>query len=238
MTRPTMNGKVPASTPAADHPIPLSRLETTTAAPNAPVRSAVAASRLRPEIIISTLVGDQPTFIGGNLAGAVDVLLDELAECVAGQEGIDLRRPLDIFLPFRGALNFLHQVDIVRGLLRGDLARQPDRARLLELRNVETGFDAGRDIVPVLRLRNLRSVRKTLRGEGAKRALGAALPMPNAFAGVVDVRVDMAAGQLRGHGLEVIRDVLVGRVLLDPKQELVLDHGGDRRQVGVVIRDL
>jgi len=40
MTRPTMNGKVPDSTPAADQPIPLSRLETTTAAPNAPVMSA------------------------------------------------------------------------------------------------------------------------------------------------------------------------------------------------------
>ena len=53
MTRPTMNGKVPDSTPAADQPMPLSRLETTTAAPNTPVMSAVPASRLRPEIIIA-----------------------------------------------------------------------------------------------------------------------------------------------------------------------------------------
>src|SRR5258708_31169176 len=79
MTRPTMNGKVPDSTPAADHPMPLSRLETTTAAPNAPVLSAVSASRLRPVTMIPALVGDQPTFIGGHLAGAFDVLLDELA---------------------------------------------------------------------------------------------------------------------------------------------------------------
>ena len=42
MIRPTMNGKVPASTPAADQPMPLSRLEMTTAAPNAPVIKAVA----------------------------------------------------------------------------------------------------------------------------------------------------------------------------------------------------
>src|SRR3954470_24650794 len=80
MIRPTMNGKVPASTPAADQPIPLSRLETTTGAPNAPVRSAVPASRLRPETINRTLVGNKPTLIGSDLVGAFDVLLDELAE--------------------------------------------------------------------------------------------------------------------------------------------------------------
>src|SRR3984893_13523583 len=149
MMRPTMNGKVPASTPAADQPMPLSRLETTTAAPNAPVTNAVPASRLRPETIVRTLVLDQPTFLGGNLLGALDVILDELAERLAGQECIDLRRPLDIFLPFRRVLNLLHQVDIERGLLRGDLAWQPDRSRLFELRDIEAGFDAGRDIVPV-----------------------------------------------------------------------------------------
>src|SRR5712664_1584893 len=196
MIRPTTNGKVPASTPAADQPMPLSRLEMTTAVPNAPVRSAVAASRLRPETIIPTLVRDEPTLISGNLVGALDVVLDEFAERLAGQERIGLRRPLDIFLPFRRSLNLLHQVDIERGLIRGDLSRQPHRARLLELRNVETGFDAGRDVVPILRCRHLRSVRQTLRAERAKRALGAAFPLPDAFAGIVDVGVDMAAGQL------------------------------------------
>src|SRR5438445_6091079 len=167
MTRPTMNGKVPDSTPAADQPIPLSKLETTTAAPNAPVISAVAASRLRPETIIAALVGDQPTLIGGNLVGARDVVLDEFAEGFAGQESVGLRSPLDIFLPFRRALHLLHQVDIEGGLIRGHLSRQPDRAGLLELRNVEAGFDAGRDIVPVLRCRNLGSIGQTLRAEGA-----------------------------------------------------------------------
>src|ERR1051326_6031351 len=73
MVRPTMNGKVPDSTPADDQPMPLSRLETTTAAPNAPVMSAVAVSRLRPETIVPALVGNQPALIGGNLAGALDV---------------------------------------------------------------------------------------------------------------------------------------------------------------------
>src|SRR5882724_6046592 len=135
MTRPTMKGKVPDSTPAADQPMPLTMLETATAAPNAPVMSAVAASRLRPETIIvalepfpfrlnrngalsfcfdafssrepvstsleNALIGDQPTLVGGNLAGAFDVVLDELAEGVAGQESVGLRGPLDIFLPFR-----------------------------------------------------------------------------------------------------------------------------------------
>src|SRR6478735_6408807 len=135
MTRPTMNGKVPDSTPAADQPMPLSRLETTTAAPKAPVMNAVAASRPRPETIVRTLVGDQPTLIDGNLAGAFDVFLDELAEGIAGQEGVGLRCPLDIFLPFRRGLHLLHQVDIEGGLVGGDLSRQPDRAGLLELRN-------------------------------------------------------------------------------------------------------
>src|SRR5260370_9627081 len=132
MMRPTMNGKVPASTPAADQPIPLSMLETTTAAPNAPVTNAVPASRLRPETIIRTLVGDEPTLVGGNLVGALDVLLDEFAKRFAGEEGIGLRRPLNVFLPFRRVLNLLHQIDIERGLLRADLSRQPHRARLLE----------------------------------------------------------------------------------------------------------
>src|SRR4029453_17482590 len=158
MTRPTINGKVPDSTPAVDQPIPLSRLETTTAAPNAPVISAVAASRLRPETIVRTLVGDQPAFIGGNLAGAVDVVLDELAEGITGQEGVGLRCPLDIFLPFRRGLHLLHQIDIEGGLIGGHLSRQPDRAGLLELRNAEAGFNAGRDVVPVLRCRDFGSV--------------------------------------------------------------------------------
>src|SRR4051812_34596893 len=135
MRRPTMNGKVPDSTPAADQPMPLSRLETTTAAPNAPVMSAVAASRLRPETMIAALVGDQPTLFDGHLAGAFDVLLDELAEGITGQEGIGLRGPLDIFLPFWRGLHLLHQVDVEGGLVGGDLSWQPDRAGLLELRN-------------------------------------------------------------------------------------------------------
>src|SRR6478736_3754340 len=101
MTRPTMNGKVPDSTPAADQPMPLSRLETTTAAPNAPVMSAVAASRLRPETMIPALVGDQPALFDGHLAGTLGVFLDEFVEGIAGQEGVGLRRLLDIVLPFR-----------------------------------------------------------------------------------------------------------------------------------------
>src|SRR6476659_9865839 len=102
-----MNGKVPDSTPAADQPMPLSMLETTTAAPNAPVMSAVVASRLRPETIDPALVGDQPAFVGSNLVGALDVFLDEFAERLAGEERVGLRGPLDIFLPFRCGLHLL-----------------------------------------------------------------------------------------------------------------------------------
>src|SRR6185295_18166092 len=192
MTRPTMNGKVPDSTPAADQPMPFSRLETTTAAPNAPVMSAVAASRLRPETIVRALVGDQPALIDGNLAGAFDVFLDELAEGIADQECVGLRCPLDIFLPFRRGLHLLHQVDIEGSLVGGNLSRQPHCAGLLELRNGKAGFNAGRDVVPVLRCRDLGPVRQTLRAERAQRALGAALPLSDAFAGIVDVGVDMA----------------------------------------------
>src|SRR5689334_12979698 len=165
MIRPTMNGKVPASTPAADQPMPLSRLETTTAAPNAPVRIAVAVSRLRRETIVPILVRNQPALIGRDLAGALDVFLDEPRKGVAGQEGVGLRTLLNVFFPFRRGLDLLHQLDIERGLVRGDLSRQPHRAGLLELRNIQPGFDAGRNVVPVLGCRDLRSVGQALRAE-------------------------------------------------------------------------
>src|SRR3954469_1467823 len=51
MMMPVRNGNVPASTPALDQPIPLSRLETTTATPKLPVRTAVASSRARRDIM-------------------------------------------------------------------------------------------------------------------------------------------------------------------------------------------
>src|SRR5436305_11058266 len=104
MIRPTMNGKVPASTPAADQPMPLSRLEMTTAAPNAPVSSAVTVSRLRREII-AILSGNQPALLGGDLVGALDVFLDEFVEGVTGKVCIGLRGLLEVFLPLRRALD-------------------------------------------------------------------------------------------------------------------------------------
>src|SRR3954453_20168946 len=225
MIRPTMNGKVPASTPAADQPMPLSRLETTTAAPNAPVSSAVAVSRLRREIIALVLSGNQPALLGGNLVGALDILLDEFVEGVTGKKRIGLRGLLDVFLPFRRALDLLHQIHIEGGLLRGDLSGQPDRARLLKLRNVEAGFDAGWNIMPVLGLRDLRSIGKPLRAEGAQRTLGAAFPLPDTFARIVDMGVDMAAGQLhRGLGAALERNVgelQVGCLVDQPRQRFI-----------------
>ena len=102
MMSPMMNGKVPDSTPAADQPMPLSRLETATARPNAPVMSRRRRFQAAVARSSTPLVSwRQPAFLGGDLAGALDVLLDELAEGVAGQEGVGLRGALDIFLPFR-----------------------------------------------------------------------------------------------------------------------------------------
>src|SRR3569833_154539 len=167
MIRPTMNEKIPASTPAKDQPMPLSRLEATTAAPNAPVRIAVAVSKVRRETIVPILVPNQPALVGRDLVGPLDVILDEAGKCLAGQEGAGLRGLLDVVLPFRRGLNLLHQLDIERGLLRGDLSRKPDRAWLLELRNVQARFDAGRNVMPVLGFRHLRSVGEALRAEGA-----------------------------------------------------------------------
>src|SRR4051812_14171472 len=66
MISPVMNGNVPASTPALDQPIPFSMLETTTVAPNAPVRVAVAASRLR-RVIMSS-VSRHPADVRSDLA--------------------------------------------------------------------------------------------------------------------------------------------------------------------------
>src|SRR5580698_10588605 len=87
--RPMMNGKVPASTPAADQPMPLSRLEMATAAPKTPVINAVPASRLRPEITGRILFGHQPTFVDCNLVGTLDIFLDEFVEGLADQKRID-----------------------------------------------------------------------------------------------------------------------------------------------------
>ncbi len=49
-----MNGNVPDSIPADDQPMPLSRLETATVTPNAPVRTAVATSSERRESILGS----------------------------------------------------------------------------------------------------------------------------------------------------------------------------------------
>src|SRR3954452_23867552 len=162
---PVRNGNVPASTPALDQPIPLSRLETTTATPKLPVRIAVASSRARREIIggsgqakyngrlwrtcsptlgvvpakagthnprkafddltlnprryndqpssrdhavwVPAFAGttvefeacatslNQPALLARDLLDVIEVLLDELVELGAGQEGVDLGGFLD-----------------------------------------------------------------------------------------------------------------------------------------------
>src|SRR6201997_5942552 len=146
---PVLKGKVPASTPSEDQPMPLSKLEIATARPNTPVSDAVRISRRRREIIKRSVYLyslDQPALLGGDLLDMLEVLFDEAVEICAGQEGVDLRGLLDIVLPLRRCLHLLHEVDIVGGLIRADLAGQPHRARLLILANIESLLDAGRDI--------------------------------------------------------------------------------------------
>src|SRR5262245_19485076 len=86
--RPVRNGNVPASTPAVDHPMPLSMLEMRTAARNAPVRVAVANSKARREIIGAGRSIDEPSLRGGDLAHVLDILLHELVELRSGQERV------------------------------------------------------------------------------------------------------------------------------------------------------
>src|SRR5262249_9737078 len=83
-------------------------------------------------------------------------------------------------------------------LVRRDLARQPDRAPLLEFRDVQTGFDAGGNVIPAFRCGDVRALRQSLRAEGTQRALCATAPLPKAFVRIVDVRIDVPAGELHG----------------------------------------
>src|SRR3979409_594419 len=163
MMRPVMNGKVPASTPALDQPMPFCTLDAATAAPNAPVSWAVAASRPRREIMDAASVRHQPALVRRDLVDALDILVHEFVERRAAQECVGLRGPLDIFLPLRRGLNLLHEVDIEGDLLGRDFAGQPDGARLLELHHVQSGFHAGRNVVPALRGGDLGADGKALR---------------------------------------------------------------------------
>src|ERR1700740_3212337 len=101
------NGNVPASTPSDDQPMPLSRLEIATTRPNAPVKRAVSISSARREIIMLPRLFDQPALLGGDLLEVFEILLDEAVEVGAGQEGVDLRRLLDVVLPLRRRLHLL-----------------------------------------------------------------------------------------------------------------------------------
>src|SRR5260370_4008228 len=76
---------------------------------------------------------DQPALLGRHLFQMFEVLLDEFVERIAAEECVDLRGFLDVVLPLRRRLNFLHEILIERGLLGADLARQPYRSRLLLL---------------------------------------------------------------------------------------------------------
>src|SRR5919204_5202951 len=123
MMTPVRNGNVPASTPWANQPIPLSMLETTTAAPKVPVRAAVAPSRARRVIIDAAGSIDEPPLLGGDLAYVLDVLLHELLELGSGQKRVGLRGALDVFLPLGRSLHLPHQIDVEGDLIRRDLAR-------------------------------------------------------------------------------------------------------------------
>src|SRR4030081_956415 len=74
MMRPVMNGKVPASTPALDQPMPFCTLDAATLTGAFGAAVAVAASRPRREIMGAALVRDQPALVGRDLADALDIL--------------------------------------------------------------------------------------------------------------------------------------------------------------------
>src|SRR5918999_5696637 len=100
MMMPVRKGNVPASTPALDQPMPLSMLETTTTTPKIPVSAAAAISSARRDIIGPALL-HQPALFARDLLYMFEVLLDEIVERSAGQEGINLRGLFDVILPFR-----------------------------------------------------------------------------------------------------------------------------------------
>src|SRR5262245_57987793 len=163
MIMPVRNGNVPASTPAVDQPMPLSMLETITAAPKVPVRAAVTNYRARPEIIDADASIDEPSLLGGDVPHVLDVLVHELVKFRSVQQSVGLRGALDVFLPLRRGLHLPHQLNVKGHLVRRDLAGEPDRARLLELRNVQARFDAGGNVVPALRCGDVRTFRQLLR---------------------------------------------------------------------------
>src|SRR5258708_7207197 len=86
---------------------------------------------------------------------------------------------------------------MIRPMMKGNV---PDSTPALDqpmpLSRGDTGLDAGRDVVPFLGRRHLGTVRQALRFEDADRPLRAALPLADALARIVDVAVDVAAGQL------------------------------------------
>src|SRR4051812_1141166 len=139
---------------------------------------------------------DQPALLARDLLDVLEVLLDELVEIGAGQERVDLGGFLDVVLPLRGRLHLLHEINIERRLVWGDLAGEPHRPRLLILLDVETLLDAGRNVAPAFGRGDLGALRQPLRAENAKRPLRSTAPLPETFAGIVDVGVEVSAGEL------------------------------------------
>src|SRR5260370_38527888 len=114
-----------------------------TAEAPSPCRDIIDASRpasgrgaiLGPTAPVRSL--DQPALLGRYLFQMLEILLDEFVERIAAEECVDLRGFLDVVLPLRRRLNFLHEILIERGLVGADLARQPYLARLLVLGDAE-----------------------------------------------------------------------------------------------------
>src|SRR5579884_3017407 len=114
--------------PASVQPMPLLVLETTTAAPKAPVTAAVVNSIARCEIIPPRRLLHQPSLLRRNLSDPLEIFVDEFLEFIACQEGVGLRSAPDVLFPLRRILHLAHHVHIKSDLIRRHLARQPDRA--------------------------------------------------------------------------------------------------------------
>ena len=115
-----------------------------------------------------------------------------------------------------------------RSLVRRDLAWEPHCPRLLILLDVEALLDAGRNVAPAFGRGDLGALRQPLRAEDAERALRTAAPLTKAFAGIVDMGIEVPAGELHG-GLGAALEGDVGQ--LDVAG--LLDHAG-QHLVGVL----
>src|SRR5918995_6388148 len=209
-----------------------------TAAPTAPVASAVAISMLVRETSGRSMVTEptsclnseralpcgtsssvhEPPFLFVDFAGALLVVFKEGLQLRAREVAPRLRGPGEIILPLGSLGDLLQHARPEVDSRLGRARRQGHRARHL------VGFDAGalllagRDVAPALGRGHLRALRHPLLREDAQRLHLSGLPMADALARIVRVGLDVSAGELHrclAAALERHVDEPGARILLD-----------------------